>query len=373
MRVLLVTEFVRVMEWSPSVWAGVICRGLLDRGHEVTLLADGVEDVRAFHSAGRSAALVVRRPTRIARTRDPLGFQRWARAEMGRRGESVGLSLTRLAPAAVWMPTEPPSRDEFLGSVRSGSAATVVLEALARPWILSALRAERRAMRMAGAMGTSPRGHEPASALAPLGPDARERARTSVRTRLGLEQTHVVVLISAMDSHWSTLRGFLGGMAQLKSASKDRRVCAIVLSREAHSIGLLAERLGVASRVRLMSGTIRMPELFAASDVACVTGGSSGGTGRFLADAVRCERPVLAAAGATGAPLLEPGAFGTSPLGLVTGDLTPAGWRRLLEEAAEPQWMRSASRAARDVGPSLGMDRFLDRLERDLLAAGEGG
>ncbi|MCC6675694.1 MAG: hypothetical protein IT436_00995 [Phycisphaerales bacterium] len=376
MKILILAEYIRRMPWSSSAWAGELARGLSARGHEVTIACDGLDDPAALEGLG----LRVRRPVRTVRGSDPIGFQRWAFAMRKRMSDHASISLTPWCAGDVWIRLDADSTAAIFRSLRANRPLTALLELAHCPWILAALNAEARAVRTAGpvrqlrfaANAAEDESHALLFASRLPRPDEAQVLlwRARVREALGINPSREVLLLSAMEVDAPALEAFLAGVARLRRRGPGISPVVLAASRRSYSVSRAAARAGCEpGTVRHIGSTARIECALAACDAAVVPGpdrGASAGA-RFLADALRTGRPVLAHRKAPGASLLEPAHFGTAPLGLLTDAGTAENWAALLETAFSDGWIARAQRAARDAGPALSIDGLLDRLERHLV------
>lgn len=375
MKLLIVAEYIRRLPWSSSDWAVQIARGLAARGHEVLMACDGLDDPALLPGL----RLAVRRPQRTVRRADPLGFQRWASALRSQLRDHVSLSLTPWCAGDVWIRLDADSAAAHWRAIRDRDPIAALLELAHRPWVFSAARAERRAQRAAGPARTLrfAAGAEEGEAHMLLyasrlpRPDGRlvEQWRAEARALLGINPGRPVLLLSAVEPDGPALEAFLAGVCEVRRRRPDLSPLVIAAGGRPHSVCRAARRAGCDSGlVRFIGATRWMERALAACDAAVVPWpdhGLSAGA-RFLADALRMGRPVLALRASPGAALLEPAHFGTAPLGLLAEAPTPEAWAAVLECALAEGWLPRAQAAARDAGPALSFDGLLDRLERHL-------
>lgn len=375
MKILILTEYIRRLPWSSSAWAIDLARGFSSRGHEVTVACDGMDD----ESLLEGVHLAVRRPQRTVRGSDPVAFQRWAFDMRRRLSGHASLSLSPWCPADVWIRLDSESAASLFRAMLAHRPLSALLELAHRPWVLAAVNAEARAARSAGearqlrfaANAAEDEAHALLFASRLSRPDEAETADRRARTRaaLGLNPARGVLLMSAMEIDPAALDAFLGGLAQACRRGPGRSPVLLVAGRRGYSVSRAAERAGCEpGAVRYIGATARMEHALAACDAAVIPGPDRGGSAgaRFLADALRAGRPVLAHRRAPGAALLEPAHFGTAPLGLLVDPATAEAWAAAIDAAFSDGWMARAQRAARDAGPALSLDGLLGRLERHL-------
>ncbi|MCC6286172.1 MAG: hypothetical protein IT439_12875 [Phycisphaerales bacterium] len=381
MRIVVVVEYARSLAWSPSQWAGSIVRGLLERGHEVVLLADGADDPAEFRSAGREAEVRLRRPLRTVRGRKPLAFGRWVDECLAGTTHDMSLSLARTAGADLWAPVGPAASADFAALVRARSPATLAIEALHEPWLPAALLAERRASKRVGRrvnIGQFSAGPGEgaaddvglgfASAYEPFTEDARAMLRRRARLALGISESRPIILASGVHLSRPGTRTCLRGLA--RAAARGGPI-TLLLTREPVAAHRLMSDIGEGVRA---IGCPQRIDLLAAACDAAATGGRGEGTGRFVADALRLGLPVLCGVGAPGAALVDPKAFGAGPVGMLVRD-DEADWQVAAEQVMERAWREDAAGAARCIAPVLSMGSFVQRVERALggSRAGAGG
>ncbi|MEC9372450.1 MAG: hypothetical protein VYC34_01340, partial [Planctomycetota bacterium] len=127
-------------------------------------------------------------------------------------------------------------------------------------------------------------------------------------------------------------------------------------------------------RVVALHQTKALKEMLCAADVA-LSGGVSkrAAADHFVADALRCGAPVIAGRWEPGAELLTPGKRETDMPGALVEGVETAHWRRVFDEEMHLERVRALRRVAAARAESLGMERFMDRLERSLTGLAEGG
>lgn len=373
MRILVFCEFPRVYPWSPSAWAGDLVRGLARRGHDITVACDGAEDPASL----APARVLMRAPFRHKDQRRPLAFLRFARRTRRHEPHDASLSLTRLAPADVWVPIGPTELGGLAAAARGRSLISAGFELAHRLWLPEACLAERLARLGSGCACRARLGdgaHEPgvidlgtASRLdLPAEPGA-SRLRRRTRDLLGLGEHRAAILLSVAHATGPEFAPMLEGLGRARRARSAAPPVLLVAGHRAFPAHDAAVRAGCAESVRLLGATARMDAALAASDAAAAGFPGAGASARFVADALRAGRPVLVARDAPGASLV---AHAPEPRpGLVVEDLTAAGWHAAFERLLDPGWRAAASLAARALAPSLAMDALVERLERLLIQA----
>ncbi|MCW5776458.1 MAG: glycosyltransferase [Phycisphaeraceae bacterium] len=369
MRLLLLADYAECHPWSPAAWAADLAHSLHEHGHDVLVACDGADDPADF----APVRVLVRDERRTARHAHPLRFARWAGAVRARHADRACVSLTHFAPGDLWIPLGPPTMASLRSNLllRRSSPGSMAAYLADRPWLAHAAIAERQARAAAARFGTirgalnAPAGALPdgriglgfASRLPP--PDAAHDACQRVRTRrtLGLREHESVVLLSGIHLDRPGLHEFLAG-----AAVAEARPIVLAPAYRGYRLHLAAERAGMGERVRLVGATARMDALFAAADLAAAPFAAPAGitTGRFVCDAIRAARPVLARADAPGAELIalapetRPGALVPNP--------TPEGWGRAIDAALEPESLARARHASESLSCQLGLDVLVDRL-----------
>lgn len=381
MRVLVFSEFVRRMPWSSDAWVGDLVCGLCERGHEVTVACDGAEDASVFGPA----QVLMRQPGRTHIGRRPLAFRRWAERVRGACPHDAVLSLTHLIGGDVWCPVGPSSWPEYRTVVLARPLASLAMEAAHRVWIGSAVVSERRASeeaRRAGVRacvigcGRAVPGARPLGYASRIGAGMADRPdlRAQMRSMLAIGPDRPVVLVSGVHPYRAGLSSMLEGLTRCcRGMGEGESPLLLVVGRNGHSVERAASRVGCGERVRLLGPTGRMDAAMAASDlvVSPSPGPGSGRTGRFVADALRCGRPVLMASTSPGASLLEAGR-GDPGAGMLLKRTDADGWAEALRRGLDPGWRASAGAAAARLGGSLGLEELVGRLEGLLADASSG-
>lgn len=352
MRIELIIEYARELPWSPSRWGVDICGGLAERGHDVTVLCDGADDPEEFREVGASE-LVVRRPLRTVRGRDPRGFARWIEA---RPRTGLRLSLSRLVAGDVWLPIGPPARVDARKLVSRRNPASIAMDVLHEPWIPAAVLQERRAAAERESSITLEIGDARIGFASRLDGTASGEMRRRVRERLGIGPDQFVLVASAVHLEREGTRSMVEGLA--RRARAGDRLVALFAGRDAWSASRVGVETESADLVRPVGSTTQMGALFAACDAAVAPGdGEIGATGRFVADAVRMGRPVLCGSGAPGAALV------TGARGIVVSEGTAEAWERAFEHAR-------ALGPVSDGADGVSMRGFVTRLEGVLADCG---
>lgn len=374
MNLLLIADYIFSSPWRISAWAPQIGRALAARGHRVTIACDGARDP----AGSLPCRVILRRPLRTWRNSAPISLARWAAGLARELPNDAMLSFVPMAPADAILPLG--------GAVASLRAITgglnpvaAGLELLHQPWLpitaaMEAFLARRsRSVRLTigPGVGAASTGIGYASRLEPLHDPSGARAR--VRAALGMGDRRPVLLMSSCHPGRPGLEPMLRALAETRAEARPALApIALVVGRNGYSVHAAASRAGCPDGVRILGGTAQMAEVLAACDLVIAPGGALGQltTGRLVADALRCGRPVLADRAAPGAAMLAAGPEnGYTMPGLTIERRTAPAWREALATALEPAWLAEASRAAAGAGAGLSMDALAARIETVL----EGG
>lgn len=377
MKILILAEHVEPQPWSESRWALDLSRALIARGHELMLALDSIYD-----EADAPGTLMVHRMRRRERERRPLGFARWASGVRRIVPHEVSLSFSRLAAADVRLILGEPAMHSWWSNVRSRHPISAMFEAVQHPHLPGAMLAERLAASPGRSVRTLRIGGpaEPAPGSGMLGfasrlgtPDAAafEGLRLRTRAALGLSPERTAILISAVHPERPGLGPMLEAFAALRQTRRELAPVLLVAGGSGYTVQRAAAALCADGGLRFLGATSRIDAAIAASDLvaAPLAGRREGETGRFIADALRLGRPVLASGAACGAellaPLRVPGVGGAVP-GHVIARPDVSHWRRALQGAMSERWRADAAHAATIVGSRLSMDALTARLERVL-------
>ncbi|MDX2148889.1 MAG: glycosyltransferase [Planctomycetota bacterium] len=403
MQVLLVTEYVRRSSISISRWAVELAHGLRSRGHTVSVACDGLDDPATFEPM----ELHVHRPRRSHLGANPFPFQDWVRMvreklrHVGRLDLTV--SLSPLVRGDLWLPVGPRAMDTITALVRTKKPLSAAMELVHVPWLPATSIAEMQARDHSGPPGTRLSigpyrvsggvgggfGSGRAEQIIRLGyasrlpaPDPEEQAALRSRTRelLGINPSRPVVLATAYNNERRGLQEFLEGFAQVRRERTFGIPIAILVGRAGATEQAAAIRAGCLDGVRLVGRTERIDALMAAADlVAAPLAARDLGitTGRFICDALRCGRPVVALRRAPGSELLDPSWRGGDPVtpGWIIEHPDPSAWVLALNTTLSENWLAHRTPVARAAGAALSMDALLDRVEywmRQRVEAGPG-
>jgi Glycosyl transferases group 1 len=409
--VLLIAEYIRPMSWSTSAWVTHLAHALDSMGHRVRVVCDGIEDDAVMSDTrdrdpGLGIELIVRRPRRTLRGSDPLGFQRWALDRIGDAPGWLTWSFTRDVPARVWSPLGAPIVATLVRAVATHRPLSAAMEIAHRPWAAQALLAERRARRLHRHSSNQDEPNfvrlPPASRFDPMSSEDLRRLRDRTRDALGIPANAQVLVTSAVHMDRPGLLGMLRGFERARAAASpapslgadeparhesarhesgaahpaisaspgapidaaSSKPTLLILGRKTHTIWKRCEQAGCLDGVRILGGTERVDAALAASDLALVYGSRPDptSTGRFIADALRSGRPVVAQSGAAGSELLRSPDRSTPSAGIVVEDGTAAGWAASIGAGLSRGWRAIASVAAARVGADLSMERVIGRV-----------
>ncbi len=380
MRILVIGEHLRRLPSSPSRWVPAIAHALARRGLRVTCAMDGADDPDAF----APLRLLVHRPHRTYHGANPFPFRRWADdLQRSARFDAV-LSLTRLVPARAWLPIGPTMTSFIVAMFRTQPIHSAAFELLHHPWVVHYALAEHlgrvgpppaRAAAPRLALGR----HDPRvtdtiglgvfSTLDPPDPDQQAALRDRVRASLAIPRDAILFFASGVHAERPGLAPMLAGLVHV--AREAPSLMLLLAGRRTHTLRTAALAHLDADRVRVVGETPRTDALLSACDAAVAPFAASpgAGTGRFVADAIRMGRPVLADPRSPGAVLLSDHAAlgGASPGGLAEGG-TVLAWTAAFRDALDPRWRRERAAAALALAPSLSIDRLAERLDAVLRA-----
>jgi glycosyltransferase involved in cell wall biosynthesis len=364
MNVTLILEYGGRMRWQqPGAWAALITRAMQDRGHRVRVVADCLADPALIEAD----EIVVRAPARKRLERRPRRFQRWALAHT----QSPSISLSSVVPANVWCPLDSSWRDEIVWLTNLRNPATLAMEVVHRLWVppLALAQARARALALAIPARLVTLGASTEASVLPLGfaswlsPTAASAShRQQVRRALGIAPEAFVVLTSAAHTDRAGLGALLDGWRLFCQTSPG---VLLLMGRKAALIDRHCRARGVSDTTCVL-GQVERPELvFAAADVAAAWSARRdvNATGRFVADALAMQLPVLSTQAASGAELLR-----TQPdAGGLLNEASALAWMRALANASKRDWRVSARASAAALAPMLDPARLAAVIEKMLL------
>lgn len=393
MHLLVLAARVPRRHWSDSDFLADLLRALAVRGHHVELVADCIEEPAMFDAPGAAGSLKLRalHPYENVAPRSPRALAATLRRRVDHGGYDAVLSTTALAPCGVWMPIEPNAMSWLNHAAQALPPHSLALTLLRHHVAFGGAIAERAILRRAR-QGTGPRdvrtvvamgaraadrlraGLPPlASCVIDVGYAARSRPgadaallRAHTRAALNIPAGRPVVLVAQLAAaRW--IRPLLTALGELHRA--DNAACPVLLvaARDTFALHDLAARRGALEPLRLLGTTTRLDAAIAAADALAVpmTRGSSlsgaegsGWCSRVVADALAWSRPVLAAADAPGAELIE-----ATGAGITVREPTAAGWRAALELVTQARFMAEFPAKAAAAGATLDFEAFVGRFE----------
>lgn len=305
MRVTLVVEYAGRVGWQlPGPWARLICHSMIDRGHEVSVVADCLADPGLFPGARTEQF----RPTRRRLQRAPAKFQRWAIE----RVQGPSISLSSLVPGSVWCPLDAPWRRELgqLAAIRN--PATFAIEAAHRLWLPWLARSQARAellgknsrsVRAILGCFAAPEGVEPLGYCSGIRPGGEQDVLCRrLRDVLGISQDGFVAAASAGHPERAGLGPFLEAWREFV---REGDGVLVLMGRKAALLDRIVGSLGLRDHVRIVGQTERADAVLASADAAVSWSRAPWSTARFVADALVMRRPVVTFGEGVGAELVE--------------------------------------------------------------------
>lgn len=353
MNITLVVEYAGRVRWQlPGPWARLICNSLRDRGHDLHIVADCITDTR--HFAG--ATIDQRRPSRKRLQRSPIHFQHWAID----RAQPPSISLSSMVPGSLWCPLDTAWRRELAELASMRSPASLAMEILHRAWIPTLALAQHRAETVArrngctlarlGSLCSPPRTVALGfcSSIDPTHLDA-DNLRQQVRQALAIDARTFVACASASHVAHAGLRDMLCGW---RDSARRHSGILLLMARKSALLDRIVGSLQMRDVVRIIGQTERPEAALAAADLAIAWDTSPSSTGRFIADALVMQRPVLAQETCVGSELVKMHDAGRAmrstsaaawaeeieraralaPLNLDVSELSPARLARRLEQ-----------------------------------------
>jgi glycosyltransferase involved in cell wall biosynthesis len=210
-----------------------------------------------------------------------------------------------------------------------------------------------------------------AAMVEPAFREREARLRAEVRARLHINLSRRVVLVSLMRTAGADWEAFLGAVARITAPEVRAGEAPVIvaMARDAYAVHDAACRAGCQRALRIVGQTERVEALLAAADAAAAPLGArpdafrSGATGRFIADALRAGRPVLAATMASGVDLLEH--HGVEAPGLVVEPAVEA-WAEALHKVCDDDWLAARTIGARAAGAGVGFQDWVERILAEL-------
>lgn len=400
MRVVILAGRLPRHPWASSASVLHIARALAQRGHDIELICQALDDARALEGVGRVRTFEA---FTTGASLFNIHFPRWARTQIARTPHDASLSFTHRLAGTVWCPLDADGASWLahvrgtkgslgrVGSVvRHGGAIADAARQRARPVpsgppvarVVAVGPASARAARETLGASVTQRVIEAGITSRLTVPNDATLADLRSRTRslLGIALDTPSILVSLMSGHGAHIDPLLHALARAPDQPDQPAPALIALTPEPVRLHTHALRAGgdCADRVRIVGTTQDMLPALAACDAAalCVpvagTAFSAGAQGRFAADALRVGRPLLALASGSGAELLNSTTSTKNDpasrlAGLIVHESTPMAWSGALARVSDRAWLDSASFAARALGPRLDPKSLVDALENALL------
>jgi len=400
---LLIAENIADAPWHGAALAAQMALRLRDRSCAVRLVCESVADARLIELQAAGVTVVSRAAFCFRHRTAPKKFRAFVdeQVESLREHRVAVVSFSALYAAAVWVPIE-----------ETPAIADFRLDDLAHELIgARTLRRklwEHRALSLGGAqrvqrhLAFAPRTMRPRSphealegrtvnigfiAPTPLpGVEHAATLRAQTRRLLDIRPDRSVLLLSGDGRLSRDLAPIFTALAHLHHQRRKNIPLMLISAHEPTLMQQLAQRCGLSEYregFRIVSTTHRPESLLLACDLAGVIrkprlSPHALSPGRFLCDALRFGRPVLADRSARGSAFIEQALRSgiTPPPALLVADNTPAAWYRALLEVMEPVFLRGASpltgehpgaKALADLQVSS-IDELCDRIVR---AAGQ--
>lgn len=370
MNLLLVAENIADAPWHGASLASQTSQRLLARGCAVRLVCESIADARLAELTNAGVDVRARVPFCFRHRTASKKFRSFINDQIGALAEQrfAIVSFSALYAAAVWVPIE-----------ETPAIADFRLDDLAHELVgfrtLRRQLAEHRALALGGAHGVqrhlafaprTMRPRPPHEALggrtvnigfvAPTPLPGIERAatlRTLTRRTLDIRPDRFALLLSGDGRRSTDLAPLFTALAHLHHQRRKNIPALIVSAHEPTLMQQIAQRSGLSEYregLRIVSATHHPETLLLASDLAAVIrkprlSPHALSPGRFLCDALRFGRPVLADRSAQGSAFIEQALRSgiTPPPALLVADNTPAAWYRALLEVMEPAFLRGAS------------------------------
>lgn len=375
MRVLLIAGRVSSLAWTPGEVVRVIASGLVERGHQVSMIAESVDDPALFASCASVCAM---HTFEQSASDFPVGFASWARRQRREIGHDACVSLSRVVRDGgvdVWMPLDPRA-SAWLGDLIGArglvrSVPTIAKHAGVVAQLVSVRGVRARRVLAIGAVaaqgarqaarGAEVRELEFFSPAEPMDEPRAAAGRRRVRGLLGVPDDRVLIAVGTTGRVGRSLLGLLSEVAQAHGPmSPIAGPMLVFLTREQFPVHTLAVRAGAGEFVRVVGTTASAGEVIGACDAVAIPTPASGGAfgagamGRLAATALKLGKPLIAAAGAPGAELCSRRASDHSECGTVV-DGSFGSWRRALRMAADESWRSKAGSAGAEVGRGMSM------------------
>lgn len=370
MNLLLVAENIADAPWNGAALASQVALRLLGRSCTVRLVCESIAEARLTELSAAGVHVHARVPFCFRHRTAPKKFRRFVDEQIDAiaSDRSAVVSFSAVYAATVWAPIE-----------ETPAIADFRLDDLAHELIggrtLRRKLWERRALSLGGVdrvqrhLAFAPRTMRPRPPheglegrtvnigyIAPTALPSVERAatlRTLTRRTLEIRPDRSALLLSGDGRRSIDLAPIFTALAHLHHQRRKNIPLLIVSAHEPTLMQQIAQRSGLSEYregLRIVSTTHHPETLLLASDLAVVIrkprlSPHALSPGRFLCDALRFGRPVLADRSAPGSAFIEQALRSgiTPPPALLVADNTPAAWYRALLEVMEPAFLRGAS------------------------------
>ncbi|MEM1183717.1 MAG: glycosyltransferase [Planctomycetota bacterium] len=365
MKIALVLEYAHARPWEHTgPWGIALSRAFAERGHDVTVFADGVANPGWFDDR---VNVELRRPLRRSVEADPLGFAGWVDRRT-RAHAGISLSLTRVWPGQVWVPMGRSAAHEarrLLALYRR--PAMLVMQGSQRLWLPGAVWAERKARQLARERGSSVisigepvfKGVRTLPPASPV-PSGTKTSRHDVRMLLGIPHDTLLMVTSSVHISDAAFGPFLRAAGEL---GRRRGVRVVVTGGRPHAVARAADAFDARTVVVPLGQTEQMAELIDAADLVVCPGGAEpargSGTGRLVAEAAMAGKPLVVGRRAGGA-----GVARSASWSIVVDD--DSDWDEAMQIAGDDAWRVRASFAAANAAPGFAFGRVVDVLESEL-------
>ncbi|MEQ9460028.1 MAG: glycosyltransferase family 4 protein [Phycisphaeraceae bacterium] len=362
-----------------------VVEGLRDRGHEVTLAAGVVMEGAAIEGVRIESAGM----QKLKRGSEVWRYRGFVAGLIKGGGYEGSLSVTTLASAAVVEPRAGVYRFLHRAALRWQAGG---VGRLGRRLGL-VMSPKQRAMRAAEAETLGDSGVKRFVALSRFMreqlvaggvdeervvviPNAAQRPvmgegdRERVRAVWGVGEGEVVFVFPA---HAVRRKGGWPLVAAMKLV-KDERAVLVMVCPEERGLRAWVERCGVGGRVRLVGESRAMGEVYAGADVVVLPSYYDPAS-KVVAEALLAGTPVITTRTNGACDLVEPGAIEGLADGRWRGRVVDdaddvAGLVRAMDELCDEGVRRGCAEAAAAVAGVCSMERHVERLEGEIVAAG---
>lgn len=369
MKVILAFEHIRRLPGAHSQVITALGEQLVQRGHDVTILCDTVNDPE-MHPDLR---FIARRTFQVGASHRPAMLHAWARTTLDHIEHDVAISFHAAIPGDVLFPTfglnlRPGNR--FLPRIaqpvdpRRLLARSIARRGLAhqRVQVIGAM-SEKMADDLAGVHPTVARRIRMVPGASPIvadqQPEKRSAARDQIRRFLSISSENVVFLWAGKRPNLKGVRNILSAFAGMPDNVRGRTTL-LMACEDTWSVHDRAVDLGCTAQVRVLGRTAHMSDLLAAADVGVHVPEKSS-WGRFAWECLASGLPVVARSGAAGLERMR------APDGRLAGiivarhktDELTAALSKMVDSPAR----HSATRTAQTIAPDMQFDRFVDRID----------